>query len=135
MTAPSAAILNAIAILRAERDKIDAVIVQVSSLFGLTAETAAAAEDSKPRRRAIAAAATPRTNGAALETQSTKILEALRKAGGSLTQGGLVAATNLSAYLLNNRLTELSAKRLVVITGASSGKRIALPGASAKEAP
>lgn len=65
-------------------------------------------------------------------TKSAAILAMLKKHGGSMSPGELAAALNLKRPTLSYQPTPLIKAKQVVVTGATAGRRVSLPG-SAKE--
>ena len=120
--------------LRAQRDTLAAQLADVEAgirvILKLNGGPEAIAPADAPRRKATA-----QTAPSADDDRSTRILAALRTHGEPMSPGELQDATKLSAYIVSPALDVLRAKRLIVLTGAGRGKRIALPGMPAKEAP
>lgn len=63
-----------------------------------------------------------------------RILAALRKAGEPVTPGHLKTVAGVSTFTLRQRLAALAKQGMVVLSGVTAGRRVALAGAPAKEA-
>lgn len=128
--------------LRARRDYIDQAIHVLSSIWEAPLATAPV-EIASTRQPARIAAGKPverrqkvRGGSGSDDAHTTTILEALRKTVRPVSVGELKRETKLSGYLITTRLKMLSAKKLIVLTGKTSGTRVSLPGTTpAKEAP
>ena len=124
-------IARALAELTTEREnlaarlaKVDAAIDTLRDLFHLKAERPA------PKPRATAAA--PSTNG-----KHGDVEKAIRAAlaGGPMRPGELATELGIERANLRHTLLQLETAGVVVSTGVTAGRRVALAGRAAEEAP
>jgi DNA-binding transcriptional ArsR family regulator len=114
--------------------KLDAGIATLRELFHLPAPTTPL-NGTKTRLSSAAAAPSANGNGHGHRSELDEtILTALRD--GPMPPGELAAALKVERAALRHHLKQLEACGLLVSTGVTASRRVALaPGASAKEAP
>lgn len=131
---------NVLADMVAKRDALTTIIDMIRTHFAgdepgeMPDSTAAARQpDRRPKaeRRAKPARASSVNHDADVHGQA--ILAALKKHGGVMKPGDLARAVKLEPANLRYRLKPLEKSKQVLVTGATAGRRISLPGA--KEAP
>ncbi len=130
-------IAGAIAELLAEREhlaarlaKVDAAIAAVREAFQLPSQPSAADRIQQPRERVKS---TSNGNGHRAELTDGAIVEALK--AGPIKPGELGAALGVERARLRARLAQLEARGVVVSTGVTASRRVALAGSRPKEAP
>ena len=112
--------------------KIDAAIATMRELFHLPGDKPAAAlRISKGSKARTASAPTGATR------KGDQALDAIRAAlkAGPLSPGELETKLKISRYMLNTHVKQLEADGVLVSTGTTISRRIALAGTPAKEAP
>ena len=108
--------------------KVDEAIATMRELFHLPGVVTAARKVPKPRKA-------PATNGNG--HHATPSVEAIRAAlrKGPLSPGALAEQLGVSPYRLHNSVAKLEAQGVLVSSGATATRRIALAGSPAKEVP
>lgn len=111
--------------LRARLGKVEQLIVSMREAFHLPAEKERALKGSRVKRAT--------RNQSQTERVRERIVEALKR--GPLSPGDLSSALGLERAFVRRYAADMEAEGLLVATGTTASRRIALPSKTAKEAP
>lgn len=124
--------------LRARRDYLDQAIHVLSTIWEAP-HASSVATAAVEGRRALTKAKRPRAAKEAVSGKadggSSAVIQAIRKAGGSITPRELVKALKVNRQTARRWTNALISERQITATGSTASRRLSLPGHSAKEAP
>lgn len=133
----SGPVAQTVALLEQELDALDQRRGEIESIIERLRPLAGglpSAKAKKPQKRTDGATRVPTRRTLPDDRQTSEIVAAVRKAGGSMKPSELADALSVSSFTVRAWLKRAVHAKAVVITGATISRRVSLPGkAVAKE--